>query len=287
MPQGSVLGPLLYLVYTAAIADIIKKHDVLYHLYADDTQLYISFNTNCCADLDEAKLRIERCVEEIDLWMCKNLLKLNQDKTEPVVISSKFRNRPILEYVGVGDEFTAPNLYVRDLGVIMDNCFCIEQHVKKICSEANYHLRNISKICKYLTQDSAQILIHAFISSKLDYCNSLLYGIPKYLVCRLQRVENTAARIVTLTKKYDSITPIMFKLQWLPVHSRINFKLPLLVYKALNGKALSYISSLLSHRKCSRSSRSSGQELLTVPMAKLKTYGDRAFDQHCCAKAME
>ena len=72
----------------------------------------------------------------------------------------------------------------------MDNGFCMEQHVKKICSEGNYHFRNISKIHKYLTQDSAQILIHAFISSKLaDYRNSLLYGIPKYLVCRLQRVH--------------------------------------------------------------------------------------------------
>ena len=91
-------------------------------------------------------MRIERRVEEIDHWMCKSLLKLNQDKTELVVISSKFRNRPILEYVRVGDEFIAPNLYVRDLGVIMDNCFCMEQHVKKICSEANYHLKNISKI---------------------------------------------------------------------------------------------------------------------------------------------
>ena len=98
VPQGSLLGSLLYLVYTAPIADIIKKHDLLYHLYADDTQLYISFNTDCCADLDEAKLRVERCVKEIDLWMCKNLLKLNQDKTELVVmISSKFRNTPNLK----------------------------------------------------------------------------------------------------------------------------------------------------------------------------------------------
>ena len=77
VPQGSVLGPLLYLVYTAPIADIIKKHDLLYHLYADDTQLFISFNTDCCADIDEAKMLVERCVEEIDLWMCKNLLLLH------------------------------------------------------------------------------------------------------------------------------------------------------------------------------------------------------------------
>ena len=86
-----------------------------------------------------------------------------------------------------------------------------------------------------------------------------------------------AARIVTLTRKYDSITPTMFKLHWLPVHSRIIFNLLLLVYKALKGKAPSYISSLLSHRKCSWSLCSSGQELLTVPLAKLKSYGDRAF----------
>ena len=119
----------MYLVYTAPTTDIIKKHDLLYHLYADNTQLYISFNACSCADLGEAKLRIQRRVEEIDLRMFKNRLKLNQDKTELVIVSSKIRNRRNLEYVLVGDEFIASKLFVRNLGVIMENCFCMEQHV--------------------------------------------------------------------------------------------------------------------------------------------------------------
>ena len=153
----------------------------------------------------------------------------------------------------------------------------MDQHVKKICKTSHYHLRNIAKIRKYLTETTAEILIHAFITSKLDNCNSLLYGLPKRLLGQLQSVQNTAARIVTLTRKYDHITPVMYRLHWLPIQYRINFKIMLLVYKALNGMTPQYITDLLSLRLNIRTLRSSSQEYLTVPVTKLKTYGDRAF----------
>ena len=123
-----------------------------------------------------------------------------------------------------------------NLGVTFDECCNMEEHVKNICKTSYYHLRNISKIRKYLTEETTEILVHAFVSSKLDYCNSLLYGLPKHnMMSSLQSVQNTVARIVTLTKKFDHITPVLIQLHWLPVHFRILFKVLLLVYEALNG----------------------------------------------------
>ena len=277
VPQGSVLGPLLYLLYTSPIADIINFHSLQYHLYADDSQLYISFKTDCFADLAQAKSSVELCVKDIDWWMTNNMLKLNQEKTELIVISSKFRPKPAISYVSVGDEQILPKSSARNLGVIFDECCNMVEHVNKICKTSYYHLRNISKIRKYLTEETTEILVHAFVSSKLDYCNSLLYGLPKHMISSLQSVQNTAARIVTLTKKFDHITPVLIQLHWLPVHFRILFKVLLLVYKALNGMAPLYITELLSYRTCSRTLRSTDQKFLAVPKSRLKTYGDRAF----------
>ena len=120
VPQGSVLGPLLYLLYTSPIADIIKFHKLQYHLYAGDTQLYISFRTDSSYDLSLAKRRVECCVNDIDFWMVNNGLKLNQDKTELVLISSKYRCRPSLEFIQVVDEKIQPKPSARNLGVIID-----------------------------------------------------------------------------------------------------------------------------------------------------------------------
>ena len=110
------------------------------------------------------------------------------------------------------------------------------------------HLKNKSKIRRYLSQDATEILIHAYIASKLDNCNSVLYGLPTYMIHELQTIQNAAARIVTFRKKTDHITPVLRKLDWLPVQYRIIFKILLLVYKGLNGLA----PACISDRKCER-----------------------------------
>ena len=121
------------------------------------------------------------------------------------------------------------------------------------------------------------MVVHAFITSKLDHCNSLYFGLPKYQVKRLQQLQNTAARFVTKAGKYDHIIPLLVELHWLPVSYRIVFKLLLLVYKILNGLCPSYLSNFVQYQTATRSLRSNSQELLIQPMAKTKSYGDRAF----------
>lgn len=151
-------------------------------------------------------------------------------------------------------------------------------HVNSVCKSAYFHLRNIAQIRKYLGPDSCQSIIHALISSRLDYCNSLMYGIPSYLLLKLQQVQNTAARIVSMTSKREHISPVLMKLHWLPVRFRIVDKILLITYKALNGQAPDYICDLISRYAPSRHNlRSSTKNLLHVPKSRLVSCGDRSF----------
>ena len=152
-----------------------------------------------------------------------------------------------------------------------------KKHINGICKTCFFHIRNISRIRKYLSIDNTKILVHAFITCKLDHCNSLLYGLPSFLIHKLQLVQNCAARLIMCRSKYDHITPILKELHWLPVQQRIVFKILLITYKALNGLAPIYINNLLSRYVPTRQLRSSSQCLLDVPSSHLKTYGDRAF----------
>ncbi|KAK2148909.1 hypothetical protein LSH36_475g01030 [Paralvinella palmiformis] len=204
--------------------------------------------------------------------MTQNLLKLNDNKTDILYLASphcvKSLKTPALQ---MGSSSITPNGSVKNLGVIFDQCINMHEHVTSVCRAAYYHLKNIHRLKVFLTQESLLTVVHVFVTSRIDYCNSLLYVISDYNINRLHLIQNSAARIVTNTRKYDHITPILQKLHWLPV---IHFKILLITYKSINDMSPEYLCELVSIRKSSRKLRSSSQILLQVQVSRLKSYGD-------------
>ncbi len=135
----------------------------------------------------------------------------------------------------------------------------------------------MAKVKHFLSSKDLEIVIHALISSRLDYCNYLYIGLPQSTLSRLQMVQNAAARFLTGTKKRDHITPVLASLHWLPIKLRVDFEVLLFAYKALHNSAPDYICDLIKPYTASRSLRSSDQLLLSVPRSRCKTKGDRAF----------
>ena len=277
VPQGSVLGPILYLLYTTPLSDIIKQHNMSYHFYADDSQIYLSFKSSGAGEPHFSKSLVEKCINDINNWMTANMLKLNNDKSELLVLHARHRPQPPLDSIYAGTELVQASQAAKNIGVWFDRTLSMDKQVSSICKTAFYHLRNISSIRKYLSFHHCEILIHAFVSSKLDNCNSLLFGLPQHRLQRLQYIQNCAARILTGTKKKDHITPILKDLHWLPVLERINFKILLLTFKTVNDLAPSYLKDILVNYKPTRNLRSSNKNLLTIPKYNLKSYGYRAF----------
>ena len=146
------------------------------------------------------------------------------------------------------------------------------EHVISVCRAAYYH-----GFKAFLTHEALVTVVHAFVAYRIYYSNSLLYDISDYNINHLQRIQNSAARKVTNTRKYDHITPILQKLHWLPVRQRIHFSILLITYKFINDMAPEYLCEQMSIRKSSRKLRSSSQIVLQVPVSRLNLYGDCAF----------
>ena len=273
-PQGSKIGPFGFKLYTQPLVSIAKKFGIQIHLYADDTQLYVPFDP---ANSVSVMRRLEACIAEVKLWMANNFLKLNADKTQFMILGGKHDLAKVsCRKVIVGNEEVLPSATVRNIGAMFDATLTMREHVNSVTKSSYFQIRNLSKIRKYLSNEAANSLTHAFITSRLDNLNSLLYNISDCQLKRLQSIQNQAARMITRKGKSEHITPILKDLHWLPVRFRIRYKILLLVYKCLHGGGPSYLASLLTEHQPSRTLRSAARSLLSEPRTQ-KKYGDRAF----------
>ena len=147
----------------------------------------------------------------------------------------------------------------------------------QMCRSSYLQLQKLGQIRDMLTQEAAEIMVHAFITSRLDYCNSLLYGLPASVITKLQMIQNWAARIVTRTRKFAHIPPVLKTLHWLPIEQRVAFKVLTLTYRALHNQAPVYLQKLVAPHTPRRHLRSADRSLLVIPSSRLKSYGDRRF----------
>ena len=277
VPQGSVLGPLLFTVYTSPVANIASSYNIGQQQYADDTQLFIALSPkDYSADISS----LSSCLCSLHSWFSLNGLALNPDKSDAILFGTSQRSHSYTSLISfdVAGSTVPLSDHVKILGVTLDSHLKMDHHVSNVCKSAYYHIRALRHIRSAITDDMAKSVACALVGARLDYASSVLYGVSKSNIHRLQRVQNALARVVNGSTFQPRLRAqsLLHQLHWLPVEWRIRHRLATVVFKTLYNSEPSYLHKLLKFYTPVRALRSSSADLLYVPRAKT-AFGSRSF----------
>jgi len=232
VPQGSVLGPLLFSIYTSPISTIAKSHQVSQQQYADDTQLYVALLP---ANYNQDITALESCLNSLRNWFCENGMALNPTKSVAILFGTSQKLKSFssltIPVMSLGQTFNSDKLKI--LGATLDSNLTMESHIKALSSSCFYHIRSFKQIPSSLDYDMAISVASALVSSRLDHVNSIPYGAASKHTNRLQRVQKALTRTVMHQRSHGSpvsSTALLQNLHWLPIEWRIRFKLATLAY---------------------------------------------------------
>ena len=266
-------------MYIKPLSAIIDSHSTIHHSFADYIQLQMSAPPETISELLHS---MQSCISDVEAWATANMLKLNDNKTELMLVTSKrskhLHNLPTS--ITIGNAQIPFKLSVKNLGFTLDCHLTMNAHISNIARTCYFELRRLASIRRFLTSTATATLESAFALSRIDYCNSLLFGTTHDVISHLQRTQNYASRVILRLPKSSSITIRLKSFHWLPVKVRSIYKIACLCYHGHSSTGPSYVTDMLHIRSLhslNTHSISYTMPLLNRPAHSKATLGDRSF----------